>query len=398
MNSEDDIVWLINGGDVVSPASADGNYDLTLTDTSATVTAHVPRSTPAVRPYASGSSVNLYYGEPILIVYGTRSRRDTMKASIRALADEMSRWLKPGEPMESGRMPMVSDEEVTEAQLASKNVILIGGPRDNSVTARLMRRMPIQEVRGALQVFNEEPIKLDGRGYAFVYPNPEYPTRLAMVYASDIPQFYTLRRSRLARWGRIPTAPHAPPDLVVEEVAQVDSANELRWNRAVRRRLFTHGWQLKETRGAAVGRHPANRREEAEFHARAWLRAAAADYAFSSNALGDVQHPELPVGYVPEEVSWTDIGGVPFQLVTFDVGGADLIRFAGHNEAEFPFIYPAPDCNAIDLDRRYRIVGRSWVLFGLAAAHHYNPENVRFFEDNALVEQCMRREWGVKGR
>ncbi len=388
-----DIVWMINGGHLVAPVSAGGSYDLALTDTSATVTAHTPRTEPSVRPYAMGSSRNLFYGEPLMIVYGTQSRRDTVKASIRALADEMSHWCNVGDHMEFGRVPIVTDEDVTEEQLASKNVILLGGPRDNSITERLMRLMPIRETRGALRVSDEESVDLVGRGYAFVYPNPEHPTRLAMVYGSDVPQFYTLRRGRLASWGMHDTAPHVPPDLVVEEVAQVDSAEDARWNRTVRSRNFTHDWRLKRAPETTIGRHPANRSEQVEFAARAWLAATAADYAFH-----ELEHGDQQIGYVADEVSWADIGGVPFPIVTFEVAGADLVRFARHDETEFPFIHPAPDSAAIDPERLYRIVGPSWILWGLAGAHHYNPENVELFEDNALIERCLRREWGVAER
>jgi len=297
--------------------------------------------------------------------------------------------------MEFGRLPIFADEDVTEEQLASRNLILVGGPRDNSVAARLMSQMPVREENGRLQIGDEEPVSLDGRGYAFVHPNPEHPMRLVMVYASDVPQFYTVRRSQIADYGVEYSMPYVPPDIVVETVAQVDSAEDTRRNRTVRRRYFTHGWDLKQSPKSTITRHPADRSEEVEFRCRAFLRATGADHAFHA-----IQRVDVPAmfDYETDAVTWADIGGLDYSLVTFDVSGSDLVQLTRNAESGPLVIYPEPDPAAIEPERRYRVVAPFWMLWDLPGMSHYQQEDGRVFDDNERVERCLRVEWGVVGR
>jgi len=392
LDERGEIVWLAGGQRMVTPRNPNGSYDIIASDTSVAVRAHRDEPEPTVRPYTPGSVVNLYCGEPLLIVYGTQSPDDSVKKAIREMAEEVRHWLMPSEWMEFGKMPVVADTEITSQQMASKNLFLIGGLRENRVAARLMAKLPVREEGGVLRVFDERPIPLDSRGYAFIYPNSEYPSRLVFFYGSSVPQFYTHRRSELASWSASDLG-SLNPDLVVHTVARVDSAGDPRQNLLVRRRYFTHGWRLADVPDGAITRHPADSREDVARSARAWVRATGAEFAFAPAV-----KPGEPVRYERESITWADFGIFRADLVTFDVKGVDLVRFERHDRADVPWILPSPDSSAIDRGRAYRVVAPTWMLWDLGGAHHYNPENVELVDADALVDLYRREEWGVRNR
>jgi len=293
--------------------------------------------------------------------------------------------------MEFGSAPVLPDTAIRDADLAAKNLFLVGGPKQNRITARLMPQMPVREQDGGLDIFGGEAIDLAGRGYAFVYPNPEHPARLVFVCCSSVPEFFRWRGSRLASWGVDETP--CPPDLVVEAVATVDSANDPRQNTLVQQRWFTHDWRLKDVPDGKITRHPANRAEATEFAVRPWIRATRADFAFTW-----LENGAAAIDYDSATVSWADFYEPRRDIVTFDARGADLVRFARHEGTLFPWIYPEPDTTRIEPARTYRVVAPQWALWDLASGHHYNPENVELFEDQPLVERFRRKEWGVQPR
>lgn len=386
-----EIAWLANGKHVVTPRSPDGSYDLLATDTSVVIRPHQEEAALRTRPYAPGSTMNLYFGEPLLVVYGTSAEDDSLRGLIRGFGERAARWLKPLEDMEFGSAPVLPDTAVSDADLAAKNLFLVGGPRQNRVTARLMQQMPIRERQAGLDIFGRETVDLAGRGYAFVYPNPERPARLVFVCSSPVLEFYRWRGSRLAGWG-VNESP-CPPDLAVETIATVDSANDPRQNILVHQWWFTHDWRLKDVPDGRITRHPGNRAQETEFTVRPWIRATGADFAFAW-----VDTAEVPIDYDRATASWADLNEPGREIITFDVRGSDLVRFARHEGTLFPWIYPQLDSTRIEPARAYRVVAPPWALWDMASAYHYNPENVELFEDQALIERFRREEWGVKER
>jgi len=401
LTADGDLVWLVNGHRVVAPRSADGAYDLSRRDVPAAavgadsswaVSAHIDEPAPTRRPYAPGSTMNLYRGEPLLIVYGTSSPDENLNEAIREMADEASRWSSAtSDHMLFGRVPVKADHEVTDDDLATKNVYLIGGPAANTVTNRLMADLPVREENGELIVFGVERVPLEGRGYCAVYPNPRFPRRLVAIYSSEVEQFYTIRRSRLASWYVGDWDPFLP-DVLVEEVAQVDSAEDIRWNSIVRGYRFTHDWQVVDSPEDMPTRHPESVRNEADYIARAMLEATEADFSF----MHVWDNPESPINYVPGVTRWSDLDYRRGRVVTFDVTGSELLRFASHEETEFPWVTPEVDLHAVDQDATYRIAANEGAVWSMTRMFQWNPTNAEFFEDTVVLERCLRREWGVE--
>ncbi|MFM8905353.1 MAG: prolyl oligopeptidase family serine peptidase, partial [Verrucomicrobiota bacterium] len=79
-----------------------------------------------------------------------------------------------------GDAPMKADAQVTEADIASRNLVLWGDPSSNAVLARIADRLPIK--------WTAEGLTVDGRTYAagehapvLVYPNPLNPSRYVVI-------------------------------------------------------------------------------------------------------------------------------------------------------------------------------------------------------------------------
>jgi len=79
-----------------------------------------------------------------------------------------------------GDAPMKADAQVTEADIALRNLVLWGDPSSNAVLARIADRLPIK--------WTAEGLTVDGRTYAagehapvLVYPNPLNPSRYVVI-------------------------------------------------------------------------------------------------------------------------------------------------------------------------------------------------------------------------
>jgi hypothetical protein len=103
------------------------------------------------RKYEVGGAANLYQGDPLLIVYGTVDAK--LGPQLRVAAEDLA---KCGGPlfasMRHTAIPIVADIELTPAQEASHNLILLGRPEENLVSARILEKLPIEIESGKLIV------------------------------------------------------------------------------------------------------------------------------------------------------------------------------------------------------------------------------------------------------
>jgi hypothetical protein len=334
--------------------------------------------------------MNLYTGEPYLIVYGTSSNDQKVREAIRDAANVLSRFTRPGDFMEFGRAQMVADTDLTDEQAASRNLFLLGGAGENSVTARLMTAMPIREENGALRSFDADPIPLEGRGYDFIYPNPEHPDRFVVVYGSAVHQFYTLRPVPNILW-EANYDPTCNPDFEVWNIAQVDSSSEEAQNTLVHREFFTNGWRPMPLPDGRITRFAANEREALERYNRSMLRATGADLV--------VGWP-FPVGSMAAvdttTVTWADLarafGGGYGEI--FELSGEMVVEMIRNGQNDFSVIYPAVDTTTIDRSKSYRIIGND-IMWSLAQTFQYNPACVEQIFVRSLIERFLREEYGV---
>ncbi|MEO0108647.1 MAG: hypothetical protein ABIK62_05685, partial [candidate division WOR-3 bacterium] len=112
--------------------------------------------------------------KPFLLVYGTH---DPKLAAVlqHAARQEAVRWWLNG----NGYAEVYADTELTEMQARSKNLVLYGGARENSVTARLANSLPIR-IQGQKLVCGAKSLG-DSLAAVFVYPNPLNQAHLVLV-------------------------------------------------------------------------------------------------------------------------------------------------------------------------------------------------------------------------
>ena len=88
-----------------------------------------------IRPYESGAAVNLYQGEPLLIVYRTGNAK--RGPQLRAAAEDMA---KCGGPLFASlrqtKIAIVADTELTSEQEARHNLVLLGRPDENLISKK----------------------------------------------------------------------------------------------------------------------------------------------------------------------------------------------------------------------------------------------------------------------
>jgi hypothetical protein len=134
----------------------------------------------------SGPIQDVFMEHPVLMVYGTAQEREP--AAVTQMLDRIvTRLLGTGDGsgfLRTG-FERKADSKVEDADLANKNLILVGTPKQNRLLARIADRLPV--------TFLEEGVKIGGKEYrganvglVLVFPNPLNPERYVLL----LPEVY----------------------------------------------------------------------------------------------------------------------------------------------------------------------------------------------------------------
>jgi hypothetical protein len=167
--------------------------------------------------------------KPFLLVYGTADSGLTSFLRHSATQEGMRWWL-----VGNGRAHVVPDTEVTPEDIRLNNLVLYGGPAENSVTRRIGDRLPVRVKAGHMLLGNKD--LGDSLAAMFVYPNPLNHGRLVLVRmgtdsdnvrlspfwgvassGAGIPDFLIFDRSvRRAGWAGVRAAGFFDPDWSID--------------------------------------------------------------------------------------------------------------------------------------------------------------------------------------
>ncbi|MBM3971824.1 MAG: hypothetical protein FJ302_18485 [Planctomycetes bacterium] len=88
-------------------------------------------------------------------------------------AREFDKWMR-------GRVPTINDNDLTDEQIADKNLVLFGDPSSNAVLAKVVGEMPITWTKESLEVAGK---KYDPKTQAvsLIFPNPLNRTRYVVI-------------------------------------------------------------------------------------------------------------------------------------------------------------------------------------------------------------------------
>ncbi|NLF16673.1 MAG: prolyl oligopeptidase family serine peptidase [Lentisphaerae bacterium] len=143
---------------------------------------------------------------PFVIVLGTRSP-DPLKR--RLWEDEVRRFATDWKRRNLAPCPFIRDVECTAEIAAERNLILFGGPEDNTVAAVLEARLPIARVMRPLSASADPAhssstdrwgLSAPDVGWFMAYPNPEHPNRLVVILAAGGPQAIYQAWGRFGNW------------------------------------------------------------------------------------------------------------------------------------------------------------------------------------------------------
>jgi dienelactone hydrolase len=158
-----------------------------------------PAPAPPFRLRTPGGPNQLYSGEPLLIVYGTRGSAELQRAQKTAarVAAESSRaeWWGPSDDRGPdgvshnqnlyGSLPVKADTEVTADDLARRHLVLIGSASQNAIVARIAARLPVSYADGQIRFNDGTSVASEDRALGLVHYNPEAPERLIFWVAAD---------------------------------------------------------------------------------------------------------------------------------------------------------------------------------------------------------------------
>ena len=186
------------------------------------------------RQYEAGGAANLYQGEPLIVVYGTAGRHADL---LRTAAQKLAGYGGPIHTAMRSRFPVVADTALTAKQQARCNLILIGTPDENVVTAAVSKKLPVTLKKNVLMVKDRTPLKLRKHVLGLLAKNPNHPERLVYVLAPFVdmaglrlfsrqPQLYLAGSDGFDRVSQ--------PDLIVQDLdrliaRQMQYGKDWRW-------------------------------------------------------------------------------------------------------------------------------------------------------------------------
>ena len=193
----------VNGGLPVSvPSNLAGDIIyLTLKDDGNWVAENQAPAPELARTRAPGSAWLLYNGEPLMIVRGT-SDKPPMVDAMRQAAEAAARsphptWRWNFDPSDAGaegvphthllygNLPVKADTEITDEDISSHHLVLIGNAAQNTLVARLALDLPVKIVEGSIRCSDGWQTPAKGRAFAVTFPNPRAPQFLIHWYAAE---------------------------------------------------------------------------------------------------------------------------------------------------------------------------------------------------------------------
>jgi len=129
----------------------------------------------------SGPLMDVFMEEPVLMVYGTRETGDKKKSE--GMVDEAV--LRMFGPSDGGgtlhtMFERKGDTAVTKEDIAEKNLVLFGTPKQNAFLAKITDKLPVKFLDDGVEIAGKA-YRGEGVGLTMVYPNPLNPERYVLI-------------------------------------------------------------------------------------------------------------------------------------------------------------------------------------------------------------------------
>ncbi len=377
------------------PAPLPDSYHLTFSENPVKGSAVEPEP-PAARLHFPGGAQAMYHGEPFLIVYGTQGN-PKMTAQQKKIANIIAaspnpNWAKadlfnnwgPMMPMLFGRIPVKADSEVTDEDIESYNLYLLGTPDENLLVARLSDKLPVR-------LDGDQVVCKDGvawsfrqRAFSLLHYNPLAPQRLMFWVASHNKEFYEPNAPLL----QMQQYDYATPDFFLAENRTV-----------VARRCFDARWQWEDGYADSPilrNRESVTANGYAKREAEAIMRASDADCALVSE-----RSKPTELVYAPEESRLEDAlrGYYDYRVVLFELSGAQLQhaqkKMAAHtyppDENERILLFYADPLKTPDPEAVYTVACYPWSIWDFVSITRIQPETM--YPSEHAMRDAVQRHW-----
>jgi len=348
----------------------------------------VETETPSLpyRLHTPGGPCLLYGGEPLLIVYGTGgsdSARKAMKeAAIAASKSPNPQWLDdsgetgpdgvPHYQLTYGHLTIKADTEVSEADIASTHLVLIGSASENRLVARMADRLPVSLDHKGVRCSDGERYEGAGLALGLVHYNPLAPRRLVYWVAGDSPEVYAPRSFIPGLMGGTTFRAPAPiADLLVAKAGQPT---------IVAARSFGSRWTWSP-RAQASRLLPASLRTQGDLNQAAALairRSAGTDFCLFMGSMDD-STPAVQPGVT--RVSDLALLATTNPVARFDLDSQELLAALAKLDAlpadKRPQFYPAIDKTMVEAGRIYSVAFPSDLLAVIPGTLHIAPPSYR---------------------
>jgi predicted esterase len=387
--------FVVNGGPAATVGAplAERLY-CTLWNEGWVLTAEAP-APPPQRLHFPGGAPALFHGEPILVVWGTRGTAEANAAMIEAAraarracrpewtGDLNENGALPRDSMLFGRLPGKPDVEVTDADMARSNLLLIGTAEQNAVVARLAEKLPVKIAEGRVVASDGIAWDFEERALGLLYYNPLAPGRLIYWVASETPAAYKAGTPLMALQRQV-----ASPDLLMThaERPRIVAARcfDSRWN-----------WAAGYAESPLLPDADCTVRGSIFAYAEAIRAALGAEYAL-------VAHPNMPsddAQFAAGETRTADLLNYmePNRLSIMEISGKELIEAAAALGASRTLgcRFLPPPGEGTDPERSYRVALYGWAILDYATVMHSNPETYRLAEvteRQAFERAILKRE------
>ena len=172
----EDFEALVNGERRAVRATANWDLYVPCTDAQPTESAWPPHK----RKGLCGPVEDVYNG-PFTVIIGT-GRDESAK---RQNAANARKWILEWDDFADGICPSKIDQEVTKEDIQTRNLVLFGTPKTNSVLAKLAAKLPLtigeQEYTVAGKTYQGDDL-----GLVMCYPNPLAPEHYVSIYAGKL--------------------------------------------------------------------------------------------------------------------------------------------------------------------------------------------------------------------
>ena len=167
-----------------------------------------------------------------------------VKATGQPLNDVVGKWtsseadraIKQWHGIFRGEPPVKNDTEITDADIASNNLVLFGDPSSNAVIKRVADRLGIQSTAQSVTA-GKQTFTADTHVPVFIYPNPLNSTLCCCEQRIHVPRSQQQRppESKLPDWAVVNAAGPGVPDAgVVHMPAAIKAAG-----------FFDEAWKVK---------------------------------------------------------------------------------------------------------------------------------------------------------